>query len=144
MSIVAGAYLEIFINYVTLFLDAAAGLIIGISSFRALYSFLTIQRKSTKDRAISKETIRISLVSGLLLGIDFEVGSDVLRSILVPSTAELLALGVVVSLRILLSWSLTRETASHDAALISRGEKPFAGIVPGTHASKQETVTSEK
>ncbi len=119
--------LDLFINYLTLFLDVGAGLIIGISGARSLFSFFTIQRQSTKDRAIHKETIRISLVSGLLLGLDFEVGSDVLKTILVPSTSELLILAVVVAIRVLLSWSLTRETNSHDAALISRGEQPIAG-----------------
>lgn len=141
MSAESGAFLELYISYITLFLDVSAGLIIGISAARALFSFATIQKQPTKDRAISKETIRISLVSGLLLGLDFEVGSDVLKTILVPSPSELLSLGVVVAIRVLLSWSLTRETNSHDAALISRGERPIAGrsLRP---SAKEETGTS--
>ena len=127
MSSEFSSFLEVFVNSITFFLDVGAGLIIGISAARALYSFLSIQEQSTKERAITKETIRISLVSGLLLGLDFEVGSDVLKTILLPSPSEVLILGIVVSIRVLLSWSLTRETNSHDAALISRGESPIAG-----------------
>ena len=127
MSTASDTLMQLFVNYLTLFIDIGAGLIIGISAVRALVSFFAIQNQSIKDRAIRKETIRIGLASGLLLGLDFVVGADVLRSILVPSPSELLVLGAVVGIRVVLSWSLMRETDKHDAALVYRGEKPIAG-----------------
>jgi len=131
VSAVGGPYFDSFISYIILFINVSAGLTIGISSLRALYSFLALQSKPAKDRAIAKETVRITLDSGLLLGIDFEVGSDVLTTVLVPSITDLIVLAVVVALRVILSWSLTRETNSHDAALINRGETPIAGRKTG-------------
>jgi uncharacterized membrane protein len=70
--------------------------------------------KPTKERAAQRKAVRIELVSGLLLGIDFEVGSDILRTILLPDFTDLLSLGVVITIRVVLSWSLTREIAAHE------------------------------
>ena len=114
MSFVNQSLLDSFLTFVTILVDVAAGLIISISVLRATYYFLTMLYKSREERTIQRKTVRIELVSGLLLGIDFEVGSDVLRSILLPDYADLLALGVVIALRVVLSWSLTREIAAHE------------------------------
>ena len=46
-------------------------------------------RKSTREQTIDKETIRVRLGRGLLLALDFKVGSDILKTILVPSVREL-------------------------------------------------------
>lgn len=54
-----------------------------------LLSLLKVLRKSTREQTIDKETIRVRLGRGLLLALDFEVGSDILKTILVPSVREL-------------------------------------------------------
>lgn len=102
-----------FVNYLTFGIDIAAGLIIGISAILALISFFQILRKSTKEQTIDKETIRLRLARGMLLALDFEVGSDILKTILVPSVRELTILAVIVGIRIALSWSLSKEIDRH-------------------------------
>jgi uncharacterized membrane protein len=102
-----------FVNYLTFGIDIAAGLIIGISAILALISFCKILRKSTKEQTIDKETIRLRLARGMLLALDFEVGSDILKTILVPSVRELTILAVIVGIRIALSWSLSKEIDRH-------------------------------
>jgi uncharacterized membrane protein len=106
-----------YVNYLTLGIDVAAGLIIGISAINALISFFKILRKSTKEQTIDKETIRLRLARGLLLALDFEVGSDILKTILVPSVRELTILAVIVGIRIALSWSLSKEIDRHSIYL---------------------------
>jgi uncharacterized membrane protein len=106
-----------YVNYLTLGIDVAAGLIIGISAIIALISFFKILRKSTKEQTIDKETIRLRLARGLLLALDFEVGSDILKTILVPSVRELTILAVIVGIRIALSWSLSKEIDRHSIYL---------------------------
>ncbi len=49
----------------------------------------------------------------MLLALDFEVGSDILKTILVPSATELTIRAVVVGIRIILSWSLSKEIDRH-------------------------------
>ena len=102
-----------FVNYLTFGIDIAAGLIIGISTIIALISFFKILPKSSKQQTIDKETIRLRLARGMLLALDFEVGSDILKTILVPSVTDLTILAVIVGIRIVLSWSLSKEIDRH-------------------------------
>lgn len=104
-----------FVNYLTFGIDIAAGFIIGISAIMAFISFLKILRKSAKQQTFDKETIRLRLARGLLLALDFEVGSDILKTILVPSVRELAILAVIVGIRIALSWSLSKEIDRHSS-----------------------------
>ncbi|HZI70642.1 MAG TPA: DUF1622 domain-containing protein [Nitrososphaeraceae archaeon] len=102
-----------YVSYLTFGIDIAAGIIIGVSALVALISFFKILRKSPKEQTQDKETIRLRLASGMLLALDFEVGSDILKTILVPSADQLSILAVVVAIRIILSWSLSKEIDRH-------------------------------
>jgi uncharacterized membrane protein len=57
----------------------------------------------------------------MLLAQDFEVGSDILKTILVPSFNELGILAVIVSIRTVLSWSLSKEIDRHNDDLGDAG-----------------------
>jgi uncharacterized membrane protein len=57
----------------------------------------------------------------MLLALDFEVGSDILKTILVPSANELSILAVIVAIRIILSWSLSKEIDRHNVDVIQKG-----------------------
>ena len=122
------SFLRPFVNVVTFGIDVSAGLIIGVSALLGLISFLRILTKSTKEQTQAKETIRLRLARGMLLALDFEVGSDILKTILVPSFNELAILAVIVTIRIALSWSLSKEIDRHnddlnDAVKSSPGDK---------------------
>jgi uncharacterized membrane protein len=97
-----------FVNVITFVMDIAAGLIIGISAIVGFISFLrTLVTKPPKEQTQDKETIRLRLARGMLLALDFEVGSDILKTVSVPSINELSILAVVVGIRIILSWSMS-------------------------------------
>ena len=49
------------------------------------------------------------LARGLLLALDFEVGSDILKTVIDPSYTELTILSVIAGIRIVLSSSLSKE-----------------------------------
>ena len=116
-----------YVSYLTFGIDIAAGIIIAISVSTALIAFFKILRKSPKEQTQEKETIRLRLAGGLLLALDFEVGSDILKTILVPSSNELSLLAVVVGIRIVLSWSLSKEISRHNVDLLESGKQPIAG-----------------
>ncbi len=111
------SFLKSYVNVVTFGIDIAAGLIIGISAIFGLISFLKILGKSSKEQIQDKETIRLRLARGMLLALDFEVGSDILKTVLVPSLNDLSILAVVVGIRIALSWSLSKEIDKHNIDL---------------------------
>ena len=110
-----------YVGYLTFGIDIAAGIIIAISAASALLAFFKILRKSPKEQTQEKETIRLRLARGLLLALDFEVGSDILKTILVPSANEISILAVVVGIRIVLSWSLSKEIDRHKTDLLESG-----------------------
>jgi uncharacterized membrane protein len=43
------------------------------------------------------------------MALDFEVGSDILKTVIDPSFTELTILSVIVGIRIVLSWFLSKE-----------------------------------
>jgi uncharacterized membrane protein len=102
-----------YVGYITFAIDVSAGIIIGISAIMALFSFFRILGKPIEQQTQDKETIRLRLARGMLLALDFEVGSDILKTVLVPSITELTVLAVVVGIRIVLSWSLSKEIGRH-------------------------------
>jgi uncharacterized membrane protein len=107
------ALIRPYVGYITFGIDVAAGIIIGISAIMALISFFKILREPAERQTQDKETIRLRLARGMLLALDFEVGSDILKTILIPSVNELTILAVVVGIRIVLSWSLSKEIDRH-------------------------------
>ena len=117
VSEVTESLLVPYVNYLTFGIDIAAGLIIGLSAIFALISFFKILIKPIKEQTQSKETIRLSLTRGMLLALDFEIGSDILKTILLPSVRELTILAVIVGIRIVLSWSLSKEIERHSRVI---------------------------
>jgi uncharacterized membrane protein len=122
-----------YVNYLTFGIDIAAGLIIGLSAIFALISFFKILIKPIKEQTQSKETIRLSLTRGMLLALDFEIGSDILKTILLPSVRELTILAVIVGIRIVLSWSLSKEIERH-STVIEKNKR-----IENTSSTKQNT-----
>ena len=116
-----------YIDYLTFGIHIAVGIIIGISviialvgifrilllNYRKENEILVVEEKEDKHgglrHAILFENIRMRLARGLLLALDFEVGSDILKTIIDPSLTELVILSVIVGIRIVLSWSLSKE-----------------------------------
>jgi uncharacterized membrane protein len=101
--------LDYYLTLITIVIDVAVGLVIGISAIVAFASFLKHLTMKKEDLAIYWVTIRARLARGLLLALDFAIASDILKTILVPSFTELIILAVVVGIRIILSWSLSKE-----------------------------------
>jgi uncharacterized membrane protein len=71
-------------GYLTFGIDILAGIVIGISAAIPFVSFLKILHKPMMDQTMEKETIMLRLAKGILLALDFEVASDILKSILIP------------------------------------------------------------
>jgi uncharacterized membrane protein len=96
--------LEIIITFIII-------IIVGITLANLLRIVLPAFRKrEEKDKASEHvgQTVR-HMLRGLLISLDFLVAADLLRTILVPSVLELVTLAIIVAIRILLNWSLSKE-----------------------------------
>jgi uncharacterized membrane protein len=114
-----------YIDYLTFGIHIAVGIVIGISVIIALVGIFRIlllnyrnkneiplveeDKHGTLRHAILFENVRMRLARGLLMALDFEVGSDILKTVIDPSFTELTILSVIVGIRIVLSWSLSKE-----------------------------------
>ena len=103
-----------YIDLITFGIDILAASVIIISVIMALISFLKILKNPIKDQTVDKESIRLRLARGILLALDFEIGSDIIKMKQIPGIKELLILGVIVTIRIVLSWSLSKEIDRHN------------------------------
>jgi uncharacterized membrane protein len=72
-----------------------------------LRSLLTKIRK--RQQQVHVREIVTRMLRGLLIVLDFLIAADLLQTILDPSLEETAVLALVVVLRILLSWSLSKE-----------------------------------
>ena len=113
----AHIYLEQMTNYVVFGLEAIIIIIIIaivavtlIEVFRISLSSLKKKEEQQRPKRIREMVSR--MLRGLLTSLDFLVAADILKTILVPSLFELASLSVVVIIRILLSWSLSKELES--------------------------------
>ena len=82
-------------------IELAGIVVIVVSMIRALIDFI---RK--------KDSTRIELAQGIMLGLEFKIGSEVLRSVIVSGWNELGTLGAIILLRALLTllhWEIGAE-----------------------------------
>jgi uncharacterized membrane protein len=116
----AQGFLAYLIEYAVLALEIIITIIIifivGITLahlFKVLFSKLRREQEERQQRREHIGQIVRRMLRGLLISLDFLVAADLLRSILVPSLSELANLAFIVAIRILLSWSLSKEIESH-------------------------------
>jgi uncharacterized membrane protein len=90
-------------------IDIAVGVVIAISVIRGFIMYVRLLRRSPLEQSREEEGIKQYVGNGLILALDLEVGSDIIRTILAPSESDLISLVVIVAIRITLSWSLSRD-----------------------------------
>jgi uncharacterized membrane protein len=112
-------FLERLIEYTVLALEIIITIIIviivGITLahlFKIMLSKLRNEEEKEQRREYVGQLVR-RMLRGLLISLDFLVAADLLKSILVPTFTELATLAIIVAIRIVLSWSLSKEIESH-------------------------------
>ena len=101
--------LKPFLGSLTFGIDIAVGVVIAISVIRGFIMYVKLLRRSPLEQTKEEEGIKQYVGNGLILALDLEVGSDIIRTILAPSESDLISLAVIVAIRITLSWSLSRD-----------------------------------
>ena len=98
-----------YIDLITFGIDIISASVIIISVIIAIISFLRILKDPIKDQTMEKGSNRLRLTRGILLALDFEIGSEIIKTMQIPRIKELLILGVIVTIQIFLSWLLSKE-----------------------------------
>ena len=91
----------------------AAGLeIIGVAviTFAFIHAMFRASMHFTQKREDAYERLKMYIGKALLLGMEFLVAADIIRTVTVKPTYEsVLSLGLLVTVRIVLSWSIAVE-----------------------------------
>lgn len=95
--------------YLSLGVEASAGVIIGLAAIEATYKALILffGRRSSSENG--KEDIRLQFGRWLSLGLEFELGADILRTAISPTWTEIGQLAAIVVLRTALNFFLQLE-----------------------------------
>ena len=102
---------QIAIEYIVLIIEVIVAIIIsGIIIITLSIFFKSIISKlQDRRRHLNFREIVTKMLRGLLIAADFLIAADLLKSILDPTLEDALVLTLIVILRILLSWSLSKE-----------------------------------
>lgn len=100
------------VGYLIIFTEAAAAYVIGSGVIRAVITYTKHLFDATNRQINSTEEVRLRLGHMLNLGLEFAMGSDILRLAVSPTTNDVIILFAIVLLRILLNYFLEREIRS--------------------------------
>ena len=96
---------EMLVKYGIILLEFIGSAIIVVSALRALVDLLRGK----------KEGLRLNLAQGIALALEFKLGSEVLRTVIVRDMGELVIAGAIVLLRaamtFLIHWEIKNEKA---------------------------------
>jgi len=115
-------WLELVVGYATAVGEISAALVIGIAVVRSTVVYLRQLVVRQDKRLDSIEMIRLRLGRALILGLEFTVASDILRTAIAPTRQEILNLGAIILLRTLLNYVLEHEIRQGEESCIEEGE----------------------
>jgi uncharacterized membrane protein len=92
------------------------GLVILIGVVTATYRLIRIEIGALRkiDRVHDRQTLRHHFGYYILLGLEFLIAADVLRTLIHPGIEELITLGVIVFIRTVISLTLNWELSRAD------------------------------
>ncbi len=101
-------------GYVIIAAEGGAAIVIGVAVIHALFSYIKHLLDPMDSQINATERIRLRLGHMLNLGLEFAMGSDILRLAVSPSTGDVIILLAIVLLRILLNFFLEQEIRSSE------------------------------
>ncbi|MDT9684506.1 DUF1622 domain-containing protein [Streptomyces sp. TRM76323] len=111
------------IGFLVRLVESAGALIIFIGAVWAFAQFVKAGLRG-RGRVAGFNRIRLSLGRFLVLGLEFQLAGDVLRTAVAPSFTEIGQLAAIAAIRTALNYFLGREIAQ-ESAEIARGTDPL-------------------
>ncbi len=100
------------LDYVTIGIGSLGGLVVFYGVMLGLIELIVSEIRSFKaktEKSVVFERIRYDIGFHLLLGLEFLIAADVIRTIVRPTLEELAILGGIVAIRTVISYFLGRE-----------------------------------
>jgi uncharacterized membrane protein len=110
-----------FAGYVALGVEAAAVVLIAIGALEALLHVLRPQIAGTASPGI-RRAAWMTFAMWLLLGLEFELGADVIRTAISPSWTQIGQLGAIATIRTVLNYFLAKDVDKYSELPQRMGE----------------------
>lgn len=102
METILHTILNTIVNYAILLFELVGVIVIIIACLRGIYDYV---RRSPD--------VRLNLAKGMAMGLEFKLGSEILRTVVVRSLSEIAIVGSIIALRavltILIHWEIKNE-----------------------------------
>ena len=108
------------VDWIVLVIESLGALIIAIGVLIALVLLARALLRPTEPASFTR--VRLVLGSYLVLGLEFQLAADVLKTAVAPTFTEIGQLAAIAAIRTLLNYFLTKEMAAEKAELADRGE----------------------
>ncbi len=97
------------VNFVSFVLNLLGALIILWGVILSLGEFLRKEFSARQEAMRLNESVRLKLGSYLVLGLEFFIAGDIVKTIITPTWESLGMLGAIVVIRTVLSYFLTKD-----------------------------------
>lgn len=102
--------------------EVAGAVIIFAGCVYAFGRFLVVALRDRRPSGFVR--VRLDLGRMLALGLEFQLGADILRTAVAPTLREIGELAAIAAIRTALNYFLAREIAQERAELAKQGEEP--------------------
>src|SRR5215207_11665836 len=116
-------YLVTVVGYLRLVVEAIGAAVVGFGVFATTYRYvLTL----VGLREYSNNEIRLYLGRYLALGLEFQLGADILSTAVAPTLDDVILLGAIATIRTVLNYFLSKELERERREVASRPEHDAA------------------
>jgi uncharacterized membrane protein len=96
-------------SYVALFVEVIAGVVITIGAIQAIIGLLNPGGKNKAKPFYRKKKVWLGFGVWLLLGLEFELAADIVRTAISPSWTDIGQLGAIAVIRTFLNYFLEKD-----------------------------------
>lgn len=109
--VVSPEIFHIIVEYIILIIEIIVGILVAAIVIITLANLvkLLLSKIRKEQRQVFVHKIVARMLRGLLIALDFLIAADLLQTVLDPTLEETAVFALIVVLRILLSWSLSKE-----------------------------------
>jgi uncharacterized membrane protein len=120
-------------GYIALFLEVTSALIIAYGAIKAIYRLLMPKHDKT-EALVWRKTIFLHFGAWLILGLEFELAADIVRSAIAPSWESIGKLAAIAAIRTFLNYFLEKDVEKYAesvraAETVSTDERAVEGRV---------------
>ncbi|MBD2295579.1 DUF1622 domain-containing protein [Anabaena sphaerica FACHB-251] len=115
-------WLKLIVGYLAAGTEIAAAVVIGGAVIQGIFAYIRQLFSHSRPSFDATESIRLKLGRVLVLGLEFTVASDILRTAVAPTRQDILNLGAIVLLRTLLNFFLEQEIRQAEQSRLQQRE----------------------